>query len=193
MLDAFDGCCLYDESSRIPEANDMESSAGYSEALLQKKWLGTVTRNLHLQQSTLFHFRTMRQENFFFVKPKYIAGSVQVSAQPGGFQQLRTDAKHCPDSDTCPHLLVVGDYLFDSTLNGVLDSAEYAAGWIATMTAEQELDKMNTNTPHGSQENMPKRDADVAKNTVHGRHEEVRFPSISEKHVINLLKIYRRA
>ncbi len=49
---------------------------------------------------------------------------------------------------------------------------------------------MNTNTAHGSQENMPKRDTDIAKNIAHGRHvEEVRFPSISEKQVIEFLKI----
>jgi hypothetical protein len=27
--------------------------------------------------------------------------------------------------------MVVGDYLFDSTLNGVLDSASYVAEWLA--------------------------------------------------------------
>ena len=26
----------------------------------------------------------------------------------------------------------VGDYLFDSTINGVLDSADHVAGWLAT-------------------------------------------------------------
>jgi len=35
-----------------------------------------------------------------------------------------------------PALFVVGDYLFDSTLNGVLDSAEYVAGWVASELAE---------------------------------------------------------
>jgi hypothetical protein len=29
--------------------------------------------------------------------------------------------------------MFVGDYLFDSTLNGVLDSADYVAGWLATL------------------------------------------------------------
>ena len=28
-------------------------------------------------------------------------------------------------------LFVVGDYLFDSTINGVLDSADYVAEWLA--------------------------------------------------------------
>jgi len=32
----------------------------------------------------------------------------------------------------------VGDYLSDSTLNGVLDSADYAAGWLATMMGEED-------------------------------------------------------
>jgi hypothetical protein len=29
----------------------------------------------------------------------------------------------------------VGDYLFDSTLNGVLDSATHVADWLAMLTA----------------------------------------------------------
>ena len=35
-------------------------------------------------------------------------------------------------------LFVVGDYLFDSTLNGVLDSADCVAEWITEEAAEQE-------------------------------------------------------
>ncbi len=34
-----------------------------------------------------------------------------------------------------PNLFLVGDYLYDSTLNGVLDSAEYVSDWIAALTA----------------------------------------------------------
>ena len=56
------------------QKHSMEYSAGYSEALLPKKWRNTVMRSLHRRQSTLSHFRTTKQENFF-VKPKYIAGS----------------------------------------------------------------------------------------------------------------------
>jgi hypothetical protein len=32
---------------------------------------------------------------------------------------------------------VVGDYLFDSTLNGVLDSADYVAEWLTADMEEQ--------------------------------------------------------
>ena len=67
-----------------------------------------------------------------------VEGNLKTSAQPGGFQQRGADARHCPDAGTYPNLLVVGDYLFDSTLNGVLDSADYAAGWITTMAEAKE-------------------------------------------------------
>jgi hypothetical protein len=60
-----------------------------------------------------------------------------VSALPGGWARLPADRRHRP-SPAHPNLFVVGDYLYDSTLNGVLDSAEYVAGWVA---AEQMADR----------------------------------------------------
>ena len=136
MLDAFDGCCLYDESSRIPEAQ--HGSLG---------WLlgGTAAQKMaeysdeELISAAINSLPSHRDEaKKLFCEAKIHRWLGAVSAQPGGFQQRGTDAKHCPDVRTCPHLLVVGDYLFDSTLNGVLDSADYAAGWITTMAAAQE-------------------------------------------------------
>ena len=53
-----------------------------------------------------------------------------VSALPGGEQPTRLDLRHQPDPADHPRLFVTGDYLFDSTLNGVLDSAECVASWI---------------------------------------------------------------
>ena len=136
MLDAFDGCCLYDESSRIPEAR--HGSLG---------WLlgGTAAQKMaeysdeELISAAINSLPSHRDEaKKLFCEAKIHRWLGAVSAQPGGFQQRGTDAKHCPDAGTCPNLLVVGDYLFDSTLNGVLDSADYAAGWITTMAAAQE-------------------------------------------------------
>ena len=136
MLDAFDGCCLYDESSRIPEAQ--HGSLG---------WLlgGTAAQKMaeysdeELISAAINSLPSHRDEaKKLFCEAKIHRWLGAVSAQPGGFLQRGTDAKHCPDVRTCPHLLVVGDYLFDSTLNGVLDSADYAAGWITTMAAAQE-------------------------------------------------------
>ena len=59
-----------------------------------------------------------------------------VNAMPGGFPLREPDSRHAPDPAGHPLLFVVGDYLFDSTLNGVLDSAECVAQWIVEKTAE---------------------------------------------------------
>ena len=136
MLDAFDGCCLYDESSRIPEAKHgilgwlLGGAAARRVAEHSDEEIISATINSLPFQSD--------EAKGLFCEAKIHRWLGAVSAQPGGFQQRRNDAKHCPDIAACPHLLVVGDYLFDSTLNGVLDSADYAAGWITAMAAAQE-------------------------------------------------------
>ena len=51
-----------------------------------------------------------------------------VNARPGGKRMLDMRHRHSPDAAGNPYLLVIGDYLLDSTINAVVDSAEYAAG-----------------------------------------------------------------
>jgi hypothetical protein len=53
-----------------------------------------------------------------------------VNARPGGFPMKDIDARHVLDEKNFPLLFAVGDYLFDSTINGVLDSADVVAEWI---------------------------------------------------------------
>jgi hypothetical protein len=60
-----------------------------------------------------------------------------VSALPGGWPPRPVDERHRPDPAAHPHLFVVGDYLFDSTINGVLDSATHVAGWLAALAADE--------------------------------------------------------
>ena len=50
-----------------------------------------------------------------------------ISGLPGGWdvQELRDCHMPAPVSD--PGLYLVGDYLFDCTINGVFDSAEYVS------------------------------------------------------------------
>ena len=50
-----------------------------------------------------------------------------VSAIPGGMPIRSRGINHRPDPIHAPGLVMVGDYLFDATLNGVLDSAEVAS------------------------------------------------------------------
>jgi hypothetical protein len=53
-----------------------------------------------------------------------------VNGLPGGRPAREPDSRHLPEPTEHPWLFAVGDYLFDSTLNGVLDSADVVAEWI---------------------------------------------------------------
>jgi protoporphyrinogen oxidase len=129
MLDAFGGCCLYDESAREPEPRhgvlgwllggaaaeacaELDDDALVDAALRSlPTWLGDARP--HLLEARIHRW----------------LGAV--SALPGGWRPPGIDRRHQPDPAGHPHLFIVGDYLYDSTLNGVLDSAEHVAGWLA--------------------------------------------------------------
>src|SRR3982074_3076156 len=55
-----------------------------------------------------------------------------VNALPGGLPARDVMTNHRPDPKQHPGLVVVGDYLFDSTLNGLLDSSDAATDIILT-------------------------------------------------------------
>jgi monoamine oxidase len=129
MLDAFGGCCLYDESAREPEprhgvlgwllggdaaeewaARDDDAIVGAALDSLPA-WLGDARR--HLLETRIHRW------------------TAAVSALPGGWRPPGIDRRHQPAPTGFPHLFVTGDYLYDSTLNGVLDSAHHVAGWLA--------------------------------------------------------------
>jgi monoamine oxidase len=136
MLEGFDGCCLYDESARDPAEDHGvlgwliggEAAVRWSErndeAIIQAAldalptWLGEPARQ-HLLEARVH---------------RWIGA---VSALPGGWQPLPLDRRHQPEPSEHPTLFTVGDYLFDSTLNGVHDSAEYVADWLATLMRER--------------------------------------------------------
>lgn len=129
MLDAFGGCCLYLESAREPDARHgvlgwllggvaAESMAGWNDADLVAAALATLPDSLAVARDRVLEARVHR----------WIGA---VSSLPGGWQPLLQDRRHRPAAETHPGLFVVGDYLYDSTLNGVLDSAEHVAGCVA--------------------------------------------------------------
>ena len=55
-----------------------------------------------------------------------------VNALPGGMPARDVMTNHRPEPKQHPGLVVVGDYLFDSTLNGLLDSSDAATDIIVT-------------------------------------------------------------
>ena len=131
MLDRFDGCCLYDESSRNPGSPHAVLGwlIGGSSALqlgqlpddeLVRLALNSLPSQLALGRGHVIEARVHRWLH-------------AVSALPGGCTPLPIDRRHQPDPLHHPNLFVVGDYLFDSTLNGVLDSAEHVSGWLSDL------------------------------------------------------------
>lgn len=136
MLDAFGGCCLYDETARQPEAAHgilgwlLGGEAAQQHATLPDEQLVSLAL-ASLPEAWRPADSQIRETRVH----RWIGA---VSGQPGGFTALSADCRHQPDPAGHPRLLVVGDYLFDSTLNGVLDSADYAAGWLAAMMSEED-------------------------------------------------------
>ena len=124
MLDAFGGCCLYDESSR----NGCQS-AGVLGWLLAGDAAMVASNHTDEQLirralDSLPSFLQGGRELFIEGKVHRWIGSV--NGLPGGSPALDMESRHIPEPAR-PNLFMVGDYLFDSTINGVLDSADYVA------------------------------------------------------------------
>lgn len=128
MLDAFGGCCLYDESSRndcgeygvlswLLGGDAAMNASNHSDAELVDMVLDALPPFLQHGRELLLEGRVYR----------WIG---EVNGLPGGAKALDMEARHIPEP-THPNLLVVGDYLFDSTLNGVMDSADFVAELLA--------------------------------------------------------------
>jgi monoamine oxidase len=134
MLDRFGGCCLYDESSREPGGSHgvlgwlLGGVAAEQMSLLTDDQL--VAEAIDSLPPLLAHGR----DDFIEARVHRWVGAV--SAIPGGAARQSLDRSHQPDPAGHPNLFVVGDYLLDSTLNGVLDSAQYVAAWLAATMSE---------------------------------------------------------
>ncbi len=123
MSDAFGGCCIYDETSRhegngygalgwLIAGTDALTMANFSDEELIEKALQSLPEALQKGRE-------------LFVEGKVHRWLYSVNAQPGGSPVKDPKKRHIPEPKDHPGLYVIGDYLFDSTLNGVLDSADF--------------------------------------------------------------------
>ena len=128
MLDAFDGCCVYDESARngysgygvlafLIAGNAALALANVSDQRIEQMCLDALPAQLAHGKELLLDRRIHRW-------------MASVNAIPGGSPARSRAINHCPDPERLPGFMMVGDYMFDATLNGVLDSADAATDLI---------------------------------------------------------------
>lgn len=128
MTEAFGGCCLYDESLRCDAGG--RGVLGWliaGEAALR---LGNLD-NAKLVEQVIQSLPAPLQPG----SAKLLEAHVQrwagcVNGLPAGFPARDPDSRHQPEPVEHPSLFVMGDYLFDSTVNGVLDSVDTVVEWI---------------------------------------------------------------
>ena len=128
MLDQFNGCCLYDESLRRPglACGILGWLIGGNQALEYSELSDEQLTSLALQ--SLPHGRQHAEK--LLLESRVHRWPAAVSAWPGGVRPTWPDQRHRPEPVEHPRLFLTGDYLFDSTINGVMDSAESVANAI---------------------------------------------------------------
>jgi SAM-dependent methyltransferase/predicted NAD/FAD-dependent oxidoreductase len=130
MTDAFGGCCVYDEGARhdcdpygvlgwLLAGNDAMALANHDDARLVELAIDSLPEPLAHGRSLLLEGQVHRWVG-------------TVSGLPGGQPVQGTRERHLPDPHDHPGLYLVGDYLFDSTVNGVYDSADFVTDMILT-------------------------------------------------------------
>src|SRR5437588_225426 len=117
LLDAFGGCCVYDESARqesggygvlgwLLAGNDAVTLSNLCEEELIARMLDTLPPQLA-------HGRE------FFIEGQVHRWLNSVNGLPGGWPVKEPRARHRLEPQGHPGLFVAGDYLFDSTINGL--------------------------------------------------------------------------
>ncbi|MDE2578261.1 MAG: FAD-dependent oxidoreductase [Hyphomicrobiales bacterium] len=125
MTEAFGGACVYIENARHPAGGrgvlnwlipgaDALAYVNLDDKALIDVALGTLPKEFGDAKALLMEARVHR----------WIAS---VNALPGGLPVRDEEVNHRPAPQSHPGVFVVGDYLFDSTLNGLLDSADIAS------------------------------------------------------------------
>jgi protoporphyrinogen oxidase/SAM-dependent methyltransferase len=130
MSEAFGGCCVYNEGARhdvgkhgvlnfLIAGSDALAFANLSDQELIEAALKSLPASLGDARA-------------HFMEAKVHRWLSSVNALPGGLPVRDVMTNHRPEPKQHPGLVVVGDYLFDSTLNGLLDSSDAATDIILT-------------------------------------------------------------
>ena len=124
MADIFGGCCLYDEGSRHPDggAGALGILLAGSDAMARGNW--DDDRLVRAADAALP--ACLGGEGVPLIDSHVQRWIGTLNGLPGGYPVHDTRRRHVPAPGSHPGVILVGDYLFDSTLNGAMDSADYA-------------------------------------------------------------------
>jgi SAM-dependent methyltransferase len=145
MSEAFGGSCVYNEGSRhdvgrhgvlnwLIAGSDALAFANLSDEEL-------ITAALKSLPPSLGNARA------HFMEGKIHRWLSSVNALPGGLPARDVMTNHRPEPKDHPGLVLVGDYLFDSTLNGLLDSSDAATDIILTEMVRLRRARSQNDTP----------------------------------------------
>jgi hypothetical protein len=130
MSEAFGGCCVYNEGARhdVGKHGVLNWLIAGSDALAfanlsDKELIDAALKSL---PASLGNARE------HFLEGKIHRWLSSVNALPGGLPVRDVMTNHRPEPKQHPGIVVVGDYLFDSTLNGLLDSSDAATDIIVS-------------------------------------------------------------
>ena len=136
MTDAFGGCCVYDEGSR----HDAGGHGVLNWLISGSACLAWVNAD---PSAVLDHaLATLPSDVGDAARGQVLEWHVHpylasVNAIPGGMPVRTARQNHVPEPREHPGVLLTGDYLFDSTLNGLLDSADYATDQLLALVMAQ--------------------------------------------------------
>ncbi len=135
MSEVFGGCCLYDESSRFAcEGKGVLAWLIAGEAALR---FGNMDDESLINHAVRSLPGLLGAEGAQLLEGRVQRWAGSVNGLPAGFPARDPDSRHQPEPLEHPGLFVMGDYLFDSTINGVLDSADTVVEWIIEEETEE--------------------------------------------------------
>jgi protoporphyrinogen oxidase/SAM-dependent methyltransferase len=130
MSEAFGGCCVYVEGAR----HDVGRNGVLNFLIAGSDALAYVNlRDDQLIDAAIKSLPpSLGDARAHFVEGKIHRWLSSVNAIPGGLPARDVLTNHRPEPKDHAGLVVVGDYLFDSTLNGLFDSSDAATDLILT-------------------------------------------------------------
>jgi monoamine oxidase/SAM-dependent methyltransferase len=131
ITDAFGGACVYNESARHPSKGKKGALSWLiagNDALVLSNLSDEALRDLCLASLPAEMAGGRRQA----LEVKVHRWASAVNAIPGGRPMAEMRERHEPALPDYPGLYTCGDYMFDSTVNGTYDSADFATDLILT-------------------------------------------------------------